>query len=714
MLPAFVIGLREGLETVVIIGAIVIFLRVRQRTDLLPKVWRACLLAAAFCTVIGFVIRYIEVNLPWRQQEQFETIVGLVAVGTVTYMVVWMRKFPKDLRRDSDAAASAALTNDSGRGLVLLAFFAVLREGFEITLFVVATIGLTGRTAWLSTGGAFLGVAVALGIGVSVVRGTNHLDVSRFFRATALILVLSAAGILMTTVNTANSAGWITFGQRPRFDLAWLAPPGSVLSSFTTGMFGIQPYPSLSEVVVWGAYFLLMAAVVLWPTRSTATSSHRALDIRADTISAEVGGSAIPRDGSGVVRRKGGVAAGAVGVIALAVGLALVLLPLVSPTKKAAAAAKVLSSDLDSISCASAAHCVAVGDFLPLDKDSASGDPDGDGQATHTLVESSDGPNWIRDPSPDLGRGGDQLSSVSCPDADSCFAVGFYIPSPFSSSATTTPPEYPLIESETRGRWRAVGSPQAPPYSALLSVSCPTDSACEAVGYTSWGKSDSSSIQSFFIERFDGRSWSLVPLALPADVISDLNAISCPNSSTCVAVGEVASDPTRPRPLILEMNNGVWGTASVPLAGTGNGELYDVQCPAVGHCTAVGDVTINETDGAPLVLSQNGSSWNIDQSALDQGGDGSLTSVSCIDADDCVAAGTSMETAQRIVARVDGLGWTSMSSLSSSKSINAIICTTAYECLAAGSEYVNELGNASTLIAVLSKDMWTVEPVPVP
>lgn len=73
-----------------------------------------------------------------------------------------------------------------------------------------------------------------------------------------------------------------------------------------------------------------------------------------------------------------------------------------------------------------------------------------------------------------------------------------------------------------------------------------------------------------------------------------------------------------------------------------------------------------------------------------------------------------METAQRIVARVDGLGWTSMSSLSSSKSINAIICTTAYECLAAGSEYVNELGNASTLIAVLSKDMWTVEPVPVP
>ena len=152
----------------------------------------------------------------------------------------------------------------------MLAFLAVLREGFEIAVFVIATIGMTGGSAWLATWGAVLGVLVALVVGVGVVRGSTHLNVARFFRATALVLVVSAAGIAMATVHSGNAAGWITFGQTPQYDLSWLAPPGSVLSSFTTGMFGLQPYPVLIEVIAWIAYFVPMTAVVLWPKRSKA------------------------------------------------------------------------------------------------------------------------------------------------------------------------------------------------------------------------------------------------------------------------------------------------------------------------------------------------------------------------------------------------------------------------------------------------------------
>jgi high-affinity iron transporter len=71
----------------------------------------------------------------------------------------------------------------------------------------------------------------------------------------------------MSTVHEANAAGWILFGQTPQFDLAWIAPPGSVLSAFTTGMFGIQPYPVIIEVVAWFAYFVPMVTVVLWHRR---------------------------------------------------------------------------------------------------------------------------------------------------------------------------------------------------------------------------------------------------------------------------------------------------------------------------------------------------------------------------------------------------------------------------------------------------------------
>lgn len=55
MLPALGIGLREGLETLVIVEAISAFLRLRQRTNLLRRVWRASALAVTICIAIAFV-----------------------------------------------------------------------------------------------------------------------------------------------------------------------------------------------------------------------------------------------------------------------------------------------------------------------------------------------------------------------------------------------------------------------------------------------------------------------------------------------------------------------------------------------------------------------------------------------------------------------------------------------------------------------------------
>ncbi len=698
MLPAFVIGLREGLETVVVLGAIVVFLRAQGRSDLLPRVWRAGALAAVLCMAIGVVIRYVEVNLPWRQQEQLETVVGLVAVATVTYMVVWMRRFPKDLRRDTDTAASAALARKAGSGLVLLAFFAVLREGFEVTVFLVATIGLTGRNAWLSTGGALLGVLAAFAIGTGVVKGTRHLDVARFFRVTAVVLVLSAAGIAMTSMQTANAAGWITVGQRPQFDLSWLAPPGSLLSSFTTGMFGLQPYPTLVEVVAWLAYLLPMMAVVLWPVGKAPFGPRRAASPRPRPKRFLAVGAA--------------VFAGALGVT---VALAVALPSSSSTTKTTSASAKILFAGLEAVTCSGASHCTAVGDFLPVDKDAAIGDPDGDGKATHTLVEFSDGARWVHVPSPDVGRGGSQLSSVSCPSVDSCTAVGFYRPDPFPGYAATAPPSDPLIESETDGRWHIVDSPVPAPDSVLAGVSCPTTSDCTAVGYAISGQSGATPLESLFIESFDGRAWTLEEVSPPPGSVSELDSVSCASTSACVAVGDSApqSDPTATRPLVETMQHGTWRQGTFGSSGSGQGILYDVACPAVGQCLAAGNSVTGAT-GSALVLSLSGTSWTVDRAASSQAHDPSLTALGCAGVEHCVVAGTALESAAKVLAEVDDTGWQSLSPPAFSDNVDSIACPTQRSCVVVGSRYVNSLGNTRALTALLSAGTWTTEPNPGP
>src|SRR6478609_12012717 len=92
MLPTFVIGLREGVEAALIVSIIATFLRQEGRTDALRWVWTGVTAAVLICLGIGVLLQVIDQELPQREQEGLETVVGVVAVGIVTFMVVWMRR----------------------------------------------------------------------------------------------------------------------------------------------------------------------------------------------------------------------------------------------------------------------------------------------------------------------------------------------------------------------------------------------------------------------------------------------------------------------------------------------------------------------------------------------------------------------------------------------------------------------------------------------
>jgi high-affinity iron transporter len=194
-------------------------------------------------------------------------VVGALAVCMVTYMIIFMRKHARGLKRDLEGAAASALASGSSRALVVMAFLAVLREGFETAVFLLATFHASGdaTTSWL---GAVLGILLAAAIGYGIYKGGVRLNLARFFRITGLVLVVVAAGLVMTAFHTASEAGWLTAGQAQAFDLSWLVRPGTPLSSLLTGVLGIQPYPVRIEAIGWLAYLVPMLVIVGWPTGS--------------------------------------------------------------------------------------------------------------------------------------------------------------------------------------------------------------------------------------------------------------------------------------------------------------------------------------------------------------------------------------------------------------------------------------------------------------
>ena len=97
MLPTFVIGLREGLEAALIIGIIAAFIGQQGRRDLLRWMYVGVATAVALCAAVGAGLEAASAELPQRQQEGLESVIGAIAVLMVTYMVVWMKRHSRDL-----------------------------------------------------------------------------------------------------------------------------------------------------------------------------------------------------------------------------------------------------------------------------------------------------------------------------------------------------------------------------------------------------------------------------------------------------------------------------------------------------------------------------------------------------------------------------------------------------------------------------------------
>src|SRR5579875_3715350 len=114
MLPTFVIGLREGLEAALIVGIIAAFLRKQGRRDLVRWVFVGVGAAVLLCLAAGIALDVFSKDLPQKQQEGLETVIGVLAVAMVTYMVVWMKRHSRELKGQLESMASAAIDTEGG------------------------------------------------------------------------------------------------------------------------------------------------------------------------------------------------------------------------------------------------------------------------------------------------------------------------------------------------------------------------------------------------------------------------------------------------------------------------------------------------------------------------------------------------------------------------------------------------------------------------
>jgi high-affinity iron transporter len=262
LLATLVIGLREGLEAALIVGMLAAFLR-RNNASLRPM-WIGVVAAIVLSLGVGVALELVSASLPERAQEGMETVVSAVALVFVTTMIVWMSSHARGLKKELEASAGDALHQGTTWAIAGMAFLAIIKEGFETSVFLLATFQ-NSTSVVAAASGALLGIAISVGIGIGIYHGGIRFNLGRFFQVTGVFLVLVAAGLVMSALRTAHEAQWLTIGQGKVADLSWLAPNGSVQAALLVGVLGIRPDPRVVEVLGWALYVIPLLAFTLWP-----------------------------------------------------------------------------------------------------------------------------------------------------------------------------------------------------------------------------------------------------------------------------------------------------------------------------------------------------------------------------------------------------------------------------------------------------------------
>lgn len=269
MIPTFVIGLREGLEAALIVGIVGAFLIKRGDREALKPMWLGVGLAVGLSVSAALALDMAGRRLPLMAREVIEGTLTLVAVVGVSYMLVWMRRHSSQIKGDLEARAAEALNRDSTLALVALAFVAVIREGLETAVFLLALLKGSSDVS-LGLGGALLGIVVASVLGFAIYKGGVRIDLSRFFRVTGVVLVLVAAGLVAASIHEFAEAGLIPWGNSPAIDLSAVIAPGTMRAGLLTAFLGLQPVPTYAELAGWLTFLIPVGAYVLWPQRRSA------------------------------------------------------------------------------------------------------------------------------------------------------------------------------------------------------------------------------------------------------------------------------------------------------------------------------------------------------------------------------------------------------------------------------------------------------------
>ena len=233
-LGAFGIIVREGLEAILVISAIIAYLIKSGNGKTLKNVYIGAVMGIAASFVAAGILYYVK--KVWvgagQSQEVIEGVTALIAVCVLFYVSNWMisKAEAASWSRYIDGKVQSSVAIGSGAALAFTAFLSVFREGAEVVLFYQPM--LSEGNAGMVWAGFAAGCMLLVFVYLAITRLSIKLPIKVFFTATSILMAVMCVSFL--------GSGIKELAEGNVFDLSMYVP--GIPENDVIQIFGIYPY----------------------------------------------------------------------------------------------------------------------------------------------------------------------------------------------------------------------------------------------------------------------------------------------------------------------------------------------------------------------------------------------------------------------------------------------------------------------------------------
>ena len=256
---SFSIIFREGLESALIIGAILAYLDASRNARYKKHVYLGIVIAI-IATVITWYIAQFIIGISGASRELIEAIAGISAVAVLFWVSFWIlnKVETKKWIEFVKAKVWQATTTGSVMVFAMLSFFTVYREGFETVLFYQAMFSFAKNMETFVLLGLVLGLAVIISVVFIIRKIGKKLPLRVLFGLTMAIGAYMSIAFIGNAIREFQEVGYIStthlFGIIPRLEINLATMTGIHPTLETT----VAQIILLSVYVIGSLYILII------------------------------------------------------------------------------------------------------------------------------------------------------------------------------------------------------------------------------------------------------------------------------------------------------------------------------------------------------------------------------------------------------------------------------------------------------------------------